>query len=241
LLDAAGRAVGRFHFTCTWTRILAGGDALEHCSGSGRTADGQLDVAGPARESDMTHTWKIAGGSGRYQGAHGTVIVRDLSSRETLIAVTITPQRREALHVGVIPRPTANTTFLARADHLCARASAQLAALPPFPFRNFDPLHPDPNVLPQVGAFLTGPGDLRPILRTLNVRLRALGNPAANRRAWKRTLDARTAALAVIQEQDHAALAGNVPAFVKTVHDSASGFRRIAITATLFGATRCVL
>src|SRR6185503_5612805 len=44
LRDAAGRRLGGFRFTCVWTRILPGGDDLEHCTGAGRTADGRLDV-----------------------------------------------------------------------------------------------------------------------------------------------------------------------------------------------------
>ena len=54
-------------------------------------------------------------------------------------------------------------------------------------------------------------------------------------------LHARSAELAVINEQDRAALASDAPAFVHSVRDSISAFRQIAITATVFGTTRCVL
>jgi hypothetical protein len=54
-------------------------------------------------------------------------------------------------------------------------------------------------------------------------------------------LHARTAALAVIQEQDNAALAADVAAFVRSVHDTTNALREIAISATVFGATQCVL
>ena len=40
--------------------------------GFGRTADGRLEVAGPARESEAVHYWKLTGESGAYRGAHGT-------------------------------------------------------------------------------------------------------------------------------------------------------------------------
>jgi len=40
--------------------------------------------------------------------------------------------------------------------------------------------------------------------------------------------------------QDRAALAGDVRSFVNSVHASAANFRAIAITATVFGVTRCV-
>ena len=95
LRNSTGRAVGRFAFTCIWTRILAGGDALERCSGSGRTADGRLEVAGPARESEAVHHWKLTGESGAYRGAHGTLLVRDIGDRESLITATVTPASRD--------------------------------------------------------------------------------------------------------------------------------------------------
>ena len=241
LRNSTGRAVGRFAFTCIWTRILAGGDALERCAGSGRTADGRLEVAGPTRESEAVHHWKLTGKSGAYRGAHGTLLVRDLGDRESLITASVTPRAGAFLQVAVIARPAADASLAAHADQICARASRQLAALPPFPFNNFDPLHPDPGLLPQVGAFFTGPGDPRPIFRTLNTRLRALGDPPAGRGRWARLLHARGSELAVINEQDRAALAGEAPAFVHSVRDSSSAFRQIAITATVFGTTRCVL
>jgi hypothetical protein len=241
LRDSTGRPVGRFGFTCTWTRMLAGGDALERCAGLGRTADGRLEVAGPARESEAAHSWKLTGESGAYRGAHGTLLVRDVGDRESLITANVTPRAGTVLRVAVLARPAANASLIADADHICARASRQLAALPPFPFSNFDPLHPAPGLLPHVGAFFTGPGDPRPIFQTLNRRLRPLGPPPAGRGWWTRMLDARGAELTVINEQDRAALAGDVPAFVHSVRDGTSAFRQIAITATVFGTTRCVL
>ena len=241
LRNSIGRTVGQFAFTCTWTRILAGGDALERCSGFGRTADGRLEVAGPARESAAVHSWKITGESGAYRGAQGTVLVRDIGDRESLITATVTPRAGTVLRVAVVVRPLADARLIAHADQICTRASRQLAALPPFPFTTFDPQHPDPALLPQVGAFFTGPGDPRPIFDNLNARLRALGRPPAGRGRWAGLLHARSAELMVINEQDRAALASDAPAFVHSVHDSITAFRQIAITATVFGTTRCVL
>jgi hypothetical protein len=46
---------------------------------------------------------------------------------------------------GTIP-----SAFIAKVDAVCADA------VPPrgqFPFQNFDPMHPDPGLLPKVGAF----------------------------------------------------------------------------------------
>ena len=168
-------------------------------------------------------------------------MVRDIGDRESLVTAALTPRAGTVLRVAVLVRPAANASLVAHADRICTRASRRLAGLPPFPFSNFDPLHPDPRLLPQVGAFFTGPGDPRPIFQALNARLRALGRPPAADGWWTRMLDAREAELAVINEQDRAALAGDTPAFVHSVRHSVSGFRQIAITATVFGATRCVL
>jgi hypothetical protein len=239
LRNAAGHRVGHYAFTCRWIQILANGDAREHCAGRGQTADGRLDFAGFTRSSAATHTFTTTGGTRRYRDVRGVLVTRDLGDTDSLITATMTPRHGSLLRVGTVPRLPADARFEAHANRRCRRASRQVAALPAFPFADFDPLHPDPALLPQVGAFFTGPGDPRPILRALNGRLRELGEPPANRGAWNRALRARAAAYAVIHEQDAAALAADVPAFVRSVHDSAKTFRRIAITATVFGAIDC--
>ena len=241
LRNAAGREVGRFAFTCTWIRSLPAGDAVEHCSGHGQTADGRLDFMGQTLAGDSTHMFAATGGTGRYRGARGTLVERGIGDTEALIDATLTARHGSTLTVATIPRPSANLAFLARADRLCTYASAQLAALPPFPYPSFDPLHPDPALLPNVGEYFTGPGDPRPTFRGLINALAALGMPPASPTAWTRVLDARRGALEVIAEQDSAALAANVRAFVQSVHDSSDAFRRIAISATVFGATECIL
>ena len=126
LRNSTGRAVGRFAFTCIWTRILAGGDALERCRGFGHTADGRLEVAGPARESEAVHHWKLTGESDVYRGAHGTLLVRDIGDRESLITAMVSPRAGTVLQVAVIARPAADASLVADADHLCTRASRQL-------------------------------------------------------------------------------------------------------------------
>ena len=240
LRDARGRQVGSFRFTCTWTSVGPAG-ARERCTGSAVTSDGRLDAAGPSRSNAVTHRWRLTGGTGRYRCASGTLIVRDLGDREALLSTVVTNRRRLALGAGVVRRPTVNDQFIARADDLCAPAASELAQLPPFPFTAFDPLRPDPSVLPAVGAFFTGPGDPRPIARALNTQLRELGQPARERRAWRLAMRDRDRELAIMDEQDRAALARDVPGFIRSVHDNAGNFRQIAITETVFGTDRCVL
>jgi hypothetical protein len=84
LRDNAGRTVGRFAFTCTWTRILPGGAALERCRGSARTPDGRLDVAGPGRSDEDRGSWWIVGGNGAYHGSRGAISLRDIGSSEVV-------------------------------------------------------------------------------------------------------------------------------------------------------------
>jgi hypothetical protein len=94
---------------------------------------------------------------------------------------------------------------------------------------------------PDVGRFLTGPGDPRPALRALGDQLAALGKPPAQRTEWARLLAARARELVIIQRQGDAALAADAPAFVASVNDASANFRAIAISATLVRVTDCVL
>jgi len=231
LRDARGTSVGHFALACAHGR----------CSGWGQTTDGRLHFAGPIDTSVPTHSWAIGAASGRYRGARGTLFARDITDREALMTVTIAPRAGTVLRAGVLRLAAANRSFRRRADALCASAARQLDALPPFPFSNFDPRHPDPALLPAVGQFFTGPHDPRPIYRALDDRLSALGAPAAQRGPWSRLLAARADTLTVEDEQDRAALAGDVAGFVRSLDDVTRTFRATAIGATVFGVSRCVI
>lgn len=240
LRDAGGRRIGSFSFTCAWTRVEPSG-AHERCTASAVTSDGQLDAAGPSQSASSTHAWRLTAGTGLYRAASGTVSIRDLGEREALLSASITTIDHARLHAGKVNRPAANQGFIARANALCARASDGLASLPSFPFPTFDPLHPAPSLLPAVGAFFTGAGDPRPIFRRLDTALRGLGEPVRERALWRAAMTARDRELAVIGEQDEAALAADVRSFVASVRDDAAAFRRVALTATIFGIGRCVI
>ena len=240
LRDATGRQIGSFTFTCTWTRISPDG-ALERCAGSASTADGRLDAAGPAHSNSVTHTWRITGGTGLYRDAAGTVGLRDLGDRESLVSATVTTLNSGTLRDGKVSRPVANDAFIARDQRplpTCRPSSSKPSAVsvqrlrsassePVATAGNRRVLHrarrspPDPRRAPEGAA---GP--------------RA---SARRTRQVARTLTGRERELAIIDEQDRAAAASDVRAFVRTVRDSAANFREIAITATVFGSTRCVL
>jgi hypothetical protein len=239
LRDLAGHRIGRSAFTCRWIMILANGDAREHCTGWAETADGRFRMDGPALRNDLLHTWTVRGVSGGYRGATGSVVLRDTSPTRTLARITLHAPAAAALKPGVVSGSAANSAFRARADALCDRAAARLASLPPFPFQNFDPLHPDPKLLPKVGRFFTGPHDSRRIQRDLIAGLRALGRPPGDRQQWSQVLGALDARVAVMSAQDRAALAADVPAFVRSLGEVDANAVRVARSALVFGAVRC--
>lgn len=238
LRDRHGNRVGRAAFTCRWIRILANGDALERCTGGAETTEGRLELEGPSLRNDALHTWTVRGTSGAYRGATGSVVTWDTTPTRTLARITLRAPAG-VLKSAVIPSPSANSAFQARADALCDRAAARLASLPPFPFQDFDALHPDPKMLPKVGRFFTGPHDPRPIQRDLIEGLRALGRPPANRMRWSQVLAALRGRVAVMNVQDRAALAADVPAFVRSLADVNASDGRVARSALVFGAVRC--
>jgi hypothetical protein len=238
LKDEAGSVIGRFGVTCLWVEKIGRDDAREHCTGWGQTRDGRVEVAGPSRASDAVHTWRIAGGTGGYGSASGTVLVRDLGETETLVTVRASGAD---LRAGRIPVPAVNGSFRSRAEAACSASAARLRALPQFPYTSFDPLHPQRALLRKVGRFLSGPGDGRPILSALLARLRELGNPPADGHRWQALLDARAAQLRAIARQDETALAGDSAGFVRAVRDGQGLSRRAAIAATVFDVTGCIM
>jgi hypothetical protein len=217
LRDVGARRVGRFSFACA-----------ERCRGRAWLAGGTLRLAGPAGSH-----WRIVAGTGRLAGARGRLTLDELGPAEWAVVMQL--QARTRVRAGAAP-VVAGHRFLARADGACAATHARLAALPPFPLRDFDPWHPDPGQLRQVGAFFTGPGDPRPALTQLLGRLSALKSPP---HAWQAVLAARRADLAARDAQDAAALAGDVHGFVASLPQIDAAARGVALSALAAGATAC--
>jgi hypothetical protein len=153
-----------------------------------------------------------------------------------LLAVTACSGGRSA---GPHPSPTANASFIASAAAICARAREQLDVVPDFPFQHFDPLHPNSGVLPKVGRFFTGPGNELPILRRLNKQLYELGNPAIDRTGWRNVVGAIREFITVFEQEDEAALAADVPAWVKSVRLNRLAHKRLADATNAFAASGC--
>jgi len=246
LRDASGRFVGTAHDRCVFTKVIPG-DVLERCSGSAKTREGSVTVAGVGHLDSMNPPWRVIGRSGAYKGVHGTQIFSTdipLDPNVPLAAgrgfsvsvITVISSRR--LHVGVVARPAANATFIRRADSLCRATEAKARRLPGFPFSSFDPFHPDKHLLPQVGRFFDQPARRR-LPRTLIRQLDELGQPPASTRAWKRVLATRRTLLSNETRQIKAALADNAPAFVRTVYQQSRDYNSMVFRSAVFGVQSC--
>jgi hypothetical protein len=171
---------------------------------------------------------------------------RGASSTQSLIRIAILASAVTSVTACSGAHPVAerqpakpNAAFIARAERICSHARTQLNALPAFPFRQFDALHPDPHLLPRVGRFFTGPGNELPIVRRLVTKLRALGNPAANRAAWSDVLKTLREYIAVFEQEDTAAIGADTSAWVKAVRLNRRLPTRLASATAALGAKRC--
>jgi hypothetical protein len=246
LRDATGRFVGTARDTCVFTRVIPH-DVLEQCSGSAKTSEGSVTLAGVGRLYSMNPPWQVVGRSGAYKGLHGKqVFATDIpldpnvpvaAGRGFSVAVIkVTSNRR--LRVGVVPRPAANAPFIGRADAACRATEAKASRLPGFPFSNFDPFHPDKQLLPHVGRFFDQPARRR-LPSTLLRELGTLGHPSASGAAWQNVLKARRTVLTNEAKQIKAALADNAPAFVRTVYQESRDYNQLVFTSAVFGVQAC--
>jgi Allene oxide cyclase barrel like domain len=246
LRDASGRFVGTAQETCVFTKVIAN-DVLEQCSGSAKTSEGTVTLAGVGHLYSMNPPWRVTGRSGAYKGLHGTqVFATDIpldpnvplaAGRGFSVSViTVTVSRR--LHVGVVPRPTANAAFIRRANAACQATEAKASRQPSFPFSNFDPFHPDKRLLPQVGRFFSQPARRR-LLSGLLLELQKLGRPPERNGAWQNVLKARRSVFMNEAKQIKAALADDAPAFVRTVYQQSRDYNAFVFASAVFGVQSC--
>ena len=246
LRDASGRFVGTTRDKCVFTKMIPN-DVLERCSGSARTSEGAVTLAGVGHLYSMNPPWQVKGRSGAYKGLRGEeVFATDIpldpdvplaAGRGFSVAVIeVTSKRR--LHVGVVPRPPANVGFIGRANASCRATATKAAGLPAFPFSSFDPFHPDKNLLPKVGRYFNQPARRR-LPRALLGRLQKLGQPPARGGAWHRVLRARRTMIVNEAAQIKAALGDHAPAFVRTVYQQARDYNQLVFTSAIFGVEAC--
>jgi hypothetical protein len=143
-----------------------------------------------------------------------------------------------------IPEPSASSrldaAFVARANAVCVRTNvATEKAHGKFPYSSFDPLHPDPKVLPKVGAFFASS---QAIADRVPGELQALGDPQRNAPLWHQMLALSRRSRVIAHRQLAAAQASNAPAFVATVHaieSVSTNLGRLAITAGFAERSPC--
>jgi hypothetical protein len=246
LRDASGRVVGTASDTCVFTKMLAD-DVLERCTGEARTSDGTVTLAGTGRLHAMNPPWRVTGRSGAYEGLRGTqVFATDIPldpdvpvAAGRLFSVAVIEVRTDRrLHAGVVPRPPANAAFVQRANRICRATEATARRQPGFPFPSFDPFHPDPALLPQVGRFFDQPARHR-LPRALLRELERLRGPPASVRAWRKVLERRRTLLANEDAQIAAALAADAPAFVRTVYRQSKDYNGLVFASAVFGVQSC--
>jgi len=126
----------------------------------------------------------------------------------------------------------AHSRFVSDVDKVCARAVAAHAGHP-FPVLNFDPEHPDPSKLPEVGDYFAQYGGLPQTTSALH----RLSPPTSDAGAWRNLLQIADSMTANAQSQIAASRARDVTTFVATVHQSNNLTTRINAAGQRFGFT----
>jgi hypothetical protein len=101
--------------------------------------------------------------------------------------------------------------FIGKVDRWCAITVQRYQTVQgTFPLPSFDPLHPDPAQLPQVGRFFARGATVRD---RIPAQLQALGEPATGAAAWNGLRDDLIQSTDLADTQITAASAANAPAF----------------------------
>ena len=125
-----------------------------------------------------------------------------------------TPSSKSAPVMATAPATGGlDAAFKARANAACKPFAAWNDGHP-FTFPGFDPSHPDPKILPKVGAFF----DTSPANHSFTTALRALGEPAAGAAAWHAWLRQLDVTVALSHAQTADAKRGDVAAFTANVN-----------------------
>jgi ABC-type transport system substrate-binding protein len=142
-----------------------------------------------------------------------------------------------------IASPSAATAidpaFVARADAVCARAKTRVDAHGPFPYANFDALHPDVKLLPKIGAFFA---QVQSTSDRVPVELRQLGSAQKAQALWNKLVALTKEDRAIADRQITAAKASDVTGFVATVnavHVTDMHLQRLALEGGFPNSSPC--
>jgi hypothetical protein len=140
------------------------------------------------------------------------------SSSKTKSAGSVPAQAATRPTISIASPSTATAidpAFVARADTVCARAKTRVDAHGPFPYANFDPLHPDVKLLAKIGAFFA---QVQSTSDRVPAELRQLGSPAKAQTLWNKLLALAQEDRAIADRQISAAKASDATGFVATVN-----------------------
>jgi hypothetical protein len=129
---------------------------------------------------------------------------------------TNTPTQPVTSIASPTPATSLERAFIARVNAVCKRAERTIGRHGAFPYKSFNPLHPDVTLLPKVGAFLAG---TRSVADRLPVELQDLGTPRRGQAQWSRIVALAKQDRTLADAQIKAAEASNASAFIATVDE----------------------
>ena len=153
-------------------------------------------------------------------------------TRSTLLSPTRRHSSSTQLTLGA-PRPSQSPSpkaLTARAIQLTLQGYQ--VAEGTFPVQGFDPLHPDPAQLPQVGRFFAQGSAVRD---RIPEELAALGEPKTGAAKWDRLRDNLIHSTSLAHTQIAAALAANAPAFAAAAAEVRNLSNKIHATGIALG------
>ena len=86
-LTQASQVAGRFGFVCEF--LTASTSTTEACQGTGRLGGGSIVVGGASQMNTQDHTWAVVGGTGKYRGATGQVLIHDIDDHTSEVTVEL--------------------------------------------------------------------------------------------------------------------------------------------------------
>jgi hypothetical protein len=165
-------------------------------------------------------------------------------SKKSASVATVAPQTKAPTQpVTSIASPSPATSleraFIARVNSVCKRAERSIERHGAFPYKSFNPLHPDVKLLPKVGAFLAG---TQSVADRLPLELQELGTPRSGQAQWSRIVALAKQDRALADAQIKAAEASNASAFIATVDEIETTnmqLGRVEITSGLSPTSPC--
>jgi hypothetical protein len=133
--------------------------------------------------------------------------------------------------------PTVAGSIVGEVNEACRAQRAAYDERPDFPIEGFDPTYPDPEVLPEVGAYFEGSNS---VYEEFIARLEAIDAPPEEREELAAYLETSRSDFELAKEQQVAAKAKDVDAFVATLDRVIATTEQLNDQARALGAKDCV-